>query len=105
MALLVEHPVNWAVFAPCWIALDVNLSTKVISDKGAKVICVVGRIHDDVADTRQAFDQPTRLRAVAPLARRDRAPDRQTERINSGMDFRRQTAFGPADTGSFKPPF
>jgi hypothetical protein len=56
-------------------------------------------------DARQPLDQIPRLRAVAPLAGCDVEPDRQTERIDGGMDLGGQAAFGTADTGSFKPPF
>jgi hypothetical protein len=58
-----------------------------------------------MADTLQAFDQTTRLRAIAPMAGRDREPDRQSQRIDRRMDLGRQAASGAADTGSFKPPF
>ena len=69
------------------------------------MIGVVSRIHDDMLRIRQAFDEAARLRAIPPLARCDDKSDRQAERIDSGVDFRRQPAFGAANTGSFKPPF
>jgi len=45
-------------------------------------IRVVARIRDDVADAREAADQSLGLRAVDPMAGRDRETDRQTERIH-----------------------
>ena len=78
---------------------------KVFGNETAQVICIVGGVHDDMPDARQAFDQATRLRAIAPLARCDYGPDRQAERVNGGVDLRGQPAFGAANSGSFKPPF
>ncbi|GGO63267.1 hypothetical protein GCM10011315_44080 [Roseovarius pacificus] len=69
------------------------------------MVCVIGRVRDDMTDALETFDQATRLRAIAPMAGRDCEPDRQAERINRRMDFGRQAASGAADTGSFKPPF
>ncbi len=93
MTLLVEHPVDGPVFATGWIALDMGLSTQVMGDEVAKVIGIVGRVHDHVLRLGQALDQTARLRAVAPLPRRDREADRQAERIHGGVDLRRQAAF------------
>ena len=105
MALLVEHPVDWAVFAAGWIALDMGRRAQIVGDEVSQVVGVVGGIHDDVTNARQPFDQAARLGAVAPLARCDREPDGQPERIDTGVDFGRQAAFGSADAGSLKPPF
>lgn len=69
------------------------------------MIGVICRVHDHVLGVCQPLDQSPGLRAVAPLARRDCEPDRQAKRVNSGMDFRGQAAFGAANSGSFKPPF
>ncbi len=69
------------------------------------MIGIVRRIADDVADTRKPVDQAARLRAVGPLAGGDDRPERQAERIDRRMNFGGQAAFGPANTGSFKPPF
>ena len=66
---------------------------------------IIARVHDDVPDAFQPLDQPARLWTVAPLPGRDREPDRQPERIHSGVDLRGQAALGATDTGSFKPPF
>lgn len=79
--------------------------TQVAGDEGAQVIGIVGRIHDDVLCIRQPFDQLPCLRAIAPVTGRDREPDRQAQSIDGRVDFRRQTASGAANTGSFKPPF
>ena len=69
------------------------------------MVCVVGRICDDMADVRKTFDQSLRLRAIAPVAGRDREADRQAKRVDSSMDLGRQATSGAADRGSFKPPF
>ena len=58
-----------------------------------------------VPDTLQPFEQPPRLRAVAPVSGRDREADRQPHGIESGMDFRGQAVSGPPDGASVKPPF
>ena len=78
---------------------------QIVCNETAQVIGVIGRIHDDVLGHRQPFDQPACLRAVAPLAGCNDRPDRQAERIHSGVDFGGQAAFGAANTGSLKPPF
>ncbi len=69
------------------------------------MISIVRRIADDVADARKPVDQAARLRAVGPLAGGDDRPDWQAERVDRRMNFGSQTAFGPANTGSLKPPF
>ena len=60
---------------------------QIIGDEAAQVIGIISRIHDDMTNTLQAFDQTARLRAVAPLAGRDRGSDRQAERIHRSVDF------------------
>lgn len=87
------------------VLFDVGFCAKTVRDVAAQMIGVVGRVGDNVADAGQAFDQTAGLRTIAPLAGRDRGPDRQAKRIDSRVDFRRQAAFGAANTGSFKPPF
>ena len=69
------------------------------------MVGVIGCVGDHMADAPEAFDQTARLRAISPMARRDRKPDRQAERIDRSMDLGRQAAPGAANTGSFKPPF
>lgn len=69
------------------------------------MIGVVGSVRDHMADAWQTVDQSSRLGTIAPMSGRDRYPDRQAERIDSGVDLRGQAAFGSANTGSFKPPF
>jgi hypothetical protein len=39
------------------------------------------------------------------VPRSDQEPDRQSQGINGGMNFRRQTASGSPDGVSFRPPF
>lgn len=90
---------------PRRVLLDMGCRTEAVGDEGAQVIRVVGRVRDDMADAIQPGDQTARLWAVAPLPGRDRDPDRQAERVNGGVDLRRQAALRASDTGSFKPPF
>ncbi len=59
--------------------------TQILSDDVVKVIRVVSRVHDNVLGVCGPFDQPTRLWAIAPLARRDREPDQQAKRIDRGV--------------------
>lgn len=105
MALLIERPIKRAIFAPGWIALDMRHRTEIICDEIAKIIGIIGGIHDDMTHTRQPFDQARRLRTIAPLSGRDGEPDRQAQGIYRRMELRGQATFGTADTGSFKPPF
>ena len=105
VTLLVEHPVSRAILAAGRVALDMCGGTKIFGDESTQVIGIVGRIHDDVLGVRQPLDQAQCLWAVAPLAGCDREPDRQAKGIDGGVDFGGQTAFGAANTGSFKPPF
>ncbi len=87
MAFLVERPINRSIAAACRIALDVGFGPKIIGDNAAQMIRVIGRIRDDMSDAAQPFDQASRLRAVAPLTRRDDEPDRQPKRVNNGVDL------------------
>lgn len=87
------------------VLFDVCGGAEGFGDEVAQVIGVVCGVRDDMADAIQPLDQTARLRAVAPLPRRDRDPDRQTERIDGGVDLRRQAAFRASDSGSLKPPF
>lgn len=105
MALLIQRPVNRAIFAPGWVALDMRHRTEIFCDKIAKIICIIGGIHDDMTHASQPFDQALCLRTIAPLSGRDGEPDWQTQGIDSGMDLGGQATFGAANTGSFKPPF
>lgn len=101
MALLIERPVNRAIFTPGWIALDLRHRTEIICDEIAKII----GIHDDMAHAGQPVDQALRLRTIAPLSGRDGEPDRQAQGIHHRVDLRGQATFGATDAGSFKPPF
>ena len=56
-------------------------------------------------DALQPFGQAARLRAVSPLAGRDRDADRQAKRVNCSVDLRCQAAFGATDRVSLSPPF
>jgi len=78
---------------------------QIIGDERPQMIRVIRCVHDDMTNAREAFDQTTRLWAVAPLAGRDDCSDRQAERVHRRVDLRGQAAFGSANTGSFKPPF
>ncbi len=78
---------------------------QIIGDEAAQRLGVVARVSHDMTDTRKTRDQSFGLRAVGPMARRDREPDRQAERIECGMDLGRQSATGPSDRVSLKPSF
>ena len=101
----IEQPVDWPVFAPGRIALDMRGCAQIICDELPQMISIIGGVHDDMLRVCQPFDQATRLWAVTPLAGCDDGPDRQAEGIHSGMYLGGQSAFGAANTGSFKPPF
>ena len=105
MAFLIERPVYETVFPPCRIALDMCGCAKIIRDERAQMIRIIGRVHDDMLRFGQPFDQTARLRAGTPLAGCDDSPDRQAKGIHCRVDLGGQTAFGVANTGSFKPPF
>lgn len=105
MALFVERPVDEAIFAPCWVSLDVRGCTQIIGDESAQMIGIVSGVHDDVLRFRQPFDEPKRLRAITPLTGRDDSSNWQAKGIDCGMDLCGQAAFRATNTGSFKPPF
>jgi len=105
MALFVQHPVNRIPSVACRILFDLRPRAQIIGDEYAQVIGVLGGIHDDTTDAFQASDQAACVRAVTPLAGRDREPYRQAGRIDRGVELCRQAAFGASDTGSFKPLF
>lgn len=105
MAFLVEHPVYGISRDAGRVLFDMGLCAKAVGDISAQVIGIVGCVRDDVLNTLKTFDQAARLGAIAPVAGRDRAPDRQAQSIDGRMDFGCQAASGTANTGSFKPPF
>ena len=105
MAFLVERPIQRPASGAAAVALDLGCGVQVIGDEPAQRLGVVSGVGDDMADARPVSDQPLGLRAVGPMARRDREPDRQAERVHSRMDLGRQTAAGAADGVSFRPPF
>ena len=105
MTLLIEHPVDRMTDDAGRILFDLGCCFEVQANERAQVVGVIGGIGDHMTNPFQALDQATRLRAIAPLARRDLEADRQTERIDGGMDLRRQAAFRSSDGVSFKPPF
>lgn len=105
MAFLVERPIQRPASGAAAVALDLGGGVQVIGDEPAQRLGVVSGVGDDMADTRQVSDQPLGLRAVGPMALRDREPDRQAERVHSRMDLGRQTAAGAADGVSFRPRF
>ncbi len=87
---------------PGGVLFDVCGCTEDFGDEVAQVIGVVSGIRDDMADAIQPLDQTACLRALPGLSRprrghgpsppplpwRDRNPDRQTERIDGGVDLR-----------------
>lgn len=105
MTLLVEQPIDGMSRGARRVLFDMGLCAEAVGNVLAKMICVISRVGDHMADARQAFDQSTGLGAIAPLAGRDRQPGRQAEGVNLCMDFCGQATFGSANTGSFKPPF
>ena len=105
VALSVEHPVDGFGLAAGWVLLDLGGAPKRAGDEFAQMIGVIGGVGDDVANALQPLDQPARLRAVTPLPGGDLEPDRQSERIDSGVDLGGQTASGASDGASFKLPF
>ena len=58
-----------------------------------------------MAHALQPGDQALRLRAVAPVPRRDLEAHRQTERIDGSVDLGGQPPAGAANRTSLKPPF
>ena len=105
MTLLVERPIDETIFAAGRVSFDMGRCAQIISDERSQMVCIISGIHDDVLSVCQPFDQPARLRAVTPLAGCDDGSDRQAQGIDCRMYLGRQAAFGPANTGSFKPPF
>jgi hypothetical protein len=105
MAFFAECPVDSLLCCPRRILLDLCGCPKLFRDEFPQIIGVIGRVRHDMTDVFKAFDQPTRLRAIAPLAGRDRKADWQARRIDSGMDFCGQAALRSADCVSLSPPF
>lgn len=68
------------------VLLDLGLCAKAVDDESPQVVRVIGRVGNHMADAGQAFDQSAGLGAIAPMAGRDREPDRQAERIDRGME-------------------
>lgn len=100
---MVKHPVDGIADCAAWVLLDLGLCTKAVGDAGARMICVLCRVGNHVAVVWNSVDQILRLRAITPMAGRDREPDRQAGSIDCRMESGRQAAPGTADTGSFKP--
>jgi hypothetical protein len=105
MPLFAEPPVNRSIFTAGWIAFDMGWCDQIIRDEVAQVAGIMGCVHDDVTHSSETLDQAARLRAVPPLAGCDCEPDRQSGRINSGMYFCGQAAFGTAMQAASSPPF
>ena len=105
MTLFVERPVDLSAFRPAAVSFDLRRSSQLFHDEPAQGVGVVSGIGDDMADAFQPGQQPLCLGAVGPLPGGQFEPDRQAERINGGVDLRRQTATGTADRTSLKPPF
>jgi hypothetical protein len=110
---LVENPINVAALAARRIALDMCSRAEIIGDESPQMIGIICRVHDDMPDAPQTFDQTARLRAVTPLAGGDCKTDRQAECIHSSVNLGGQATFGsaipansyapPASAGSFNP--
>ncbi len=105
MAFFVERPIDCLLCCSRRILLDLRLCIKFINDEGPQVISIISRICHDVPDARKPLDQAARLRAITPLTGRNREADRQAKRVDCGVDFRGQAAFGASDCVSFSPPF
>ena len=105
MTLLIEIPVQRTAPGTAAIAPDLGGGPQIVGDEAAQCVGVVSGIRDDVADADQTAEQPLGLRALGPLAGRNREPDRQAERVHRRMDPGRQTAPGAPDGVSLKPPF
>ena len=105
VTLLAEVPVDCFSAASRWVLLDLCGRAQIISNEAAQMVGVVARIGDDMADPLLPLDQCTRLRAIAPVPGSYQEPDRQSQSINGGMNFRRQTASGSPDGASFRPSF
>ena len=86
------------------VGLDMRLGGKTIVDQRAQVPRIVGGIGDDVVHARQPFDEARRLRAIAPVPGCRHQPDRQAERVDAGVDLRRQPAARAPDPLSENPP-
>lgn len=97
MALFVEFPVEKSTSGPAAVALDPGGGVQVLSDEAAQRVGILASIGDDMAHAGQVGDQPLSLRAVAPMAGRQREPDRQAERIHRCMVPDPQPAAGPAN--------
>jgi hypothetical protein len=79
--------------------------SEIIGDEGAERIGVIAAVGDDVADAFRACQQRFGLGTIAPLSGCRMDADRQAKGGNCSMEFGGQAATGPADRGSFSPPF
>ena len=105
IALPVEHPVDGFGAAAGRVLLDLRGRPQLVGDEVAEMVGVIARIGDYMTDVNQPCDQRAGLRAVAPVPGCDQEPDRQTQRIDGGVDLGGQPAPGSSDGVSFRPPF
>lgn len=81
VAFLAERPVDGMSGRSRRVLLELSDCSEITRIEPAEVIGVTGRVRHDMAGTGQPVDQPLRLRAIAPLAGRDRSADRHPKRI------------------------
>ena len=105
MALLVKCPIDGLLHGSRRVLFDLRRCSKIIGDELTKMVSIICGVGHDMADANEPVDQPSRLRAIAPLTGRDREADRQPERIDSGVDFGGQATLRAADRVSLSPPF
>ena len=105
MPFLVARPIQRSAPRAAAITLDLGCGVQIIGDEAAQRLGVVARVSHDMTDTRKTRDSPFDLRAVGPMARRAREPDRQAGRIHSRVNLGCQPTARAADGVSLKPPF
>lgn len=105
MALLVKCPIDGLLHGSRRVLFDLRRCSKINGDELTKMVSIICGVGHDMADANEPVDQPSRLRAIAPLAGCDGEADWQPKRVDSGMDFGGQAALGAADRVSLSPPF
>lgn len=87
MPFLVQAPIRFRLDCAAGIGFDLGVCAEVAGDETAQMVGIICGIANDMPDTSQSFNEPTRLRAVGPLAGGDRRAIGQTERIHRRMDL------------------
>jgi hypothetical protein len=105
VAFFVEIPVDGLLSGSRRIGGDLRFGPDFTGNEIAKMIRVICRVGDDVTDTWQPLDKGACLRTVTRLSRCDRDAYRVSERVNAGVDFGGQPAFGAAYRVNLSPPF